>query len=611
MQNKLKLIIMSILIFTIGMLVLYWKLDLENILPDGGKSENYFVVIPHHSITSKNIDSFYQNISQKYKNIKNVVIISPNHFWNGTSFLESFREDWAYCFGNQWIEPKEKNCINWWKLDFYQYEKSNLYDLADYETDKDYFLVWEHGIWEHFKFINKYFPNYKKVYPVVLRIETNNDFKETKEVLEKIKDYDFWKWNTLFISSVDFSHHVFEKVAIFHDMKTIEELNKKDFEIAEVDCPNCLFLNKSLASYNQKNIFKLQNRTSSSDIVWKNILYENTSHIFWEFISWNNKEKTQIKSENIAFLDNTNGYEKINTGSWEISSWVYWMFFWDSHLTRGFTYKETQENNIPASYKDKKKYLECFYQNKDTNNDIRYWKNRLFYSFDYVWINLETAVCEEKDTVESEKTVRFLTKPNNLDYFKEVWINLFDVANNHSYDYWNKCFSKMKEILENKNLNYFGEWRGSESNILKVEKNGFKLAFIWINDTTYSWKLEDKIAIIKQLKLEWYKVILNIHWWLEYKETNTPHQQDLAYKFIDAGVDMIVWHHPHVVWNYEVYKWVPIFYSLWNFIFDQYLEETLDWMGIVYRIDGDSLRYSIINFSRSAEDFSVDCDSWR
>jgi predicted class III extradiol MEMO1 family dioxygenase len=44
--------------------------------------ENFFAVIPHHSLVSDEIDEFYKYLSETYSGSKidNVVIISSNHF---------------------------------------------------------------------------------------------------------------------------------------------------------------------------------------------------------------------------------------------------------------------------------------------------------------------------------------------------------------------------------------------------------------------------------------------------------------------------------------------------------------------------------------------------
>jgi hypothetical protein len=43
----------------------------------------------------------------------------------------------------------------------------------------------------------------------------------------------------------------------------------------------------------------------------------------------------------------------------------------------------------------------------------------------------------------------------------------------------------------------------------------------------------------------------------------------LGHTFVDAGADLVIGAHPHVVQPIEVYKDKAIFYSLGNFIFDQ------------------------------------------
>ena len=44
-------------------------------------------------------------------------------------------------------------------------------------------------------------------------------------------------------------------------------------------------------------------------------------------------------------------------------------------------------------------------------------------------------------------------------------------------------------------------------------------------------------------------------------------QRELAYAMIDAGADIIVGHHPHVLQGIEFYQGKPILYSVGNFIF--------------------------------------------
>ena len=46
--------------------------------------------------------------------------------------------------------------------------------------------------------------------------------------------------------------------------------------------------------------------------------------------------------------------------------------------------------------------------------------------------------------------------------------------------------------------------------------------------------------------------------------------RELAHSFVDAGAEIVIGSHPHVVQITELYKEKRIYYSLGNFVFDQY-----------------------------------------
>jgi len=67
--------------------------------------------------------------------------------------------------------------------------------------------------------------------------------------------------------------------------------------------------------------------------------------------------------------------------------------------------------------------------------------------------------------------------------------------------------------------------------------------------------------------------IVTIHWGNEYKLVHNIHQERLAELLVSLGADLIVGHHPHVVQDVDLVDGVPVFYSLGNFIFDQYFSD--------------------------------------
>jgi poly-gamma-glutamate synthesis protein (capsule biosynthesis protein) len=63
-------------------------------------------------------------------------------------------------------------------------------------------------------------------------------------------------------------------------------------------------------------------------------------------------------------------------------------------------------------------------------------------------------------------------------------------------------------------------------------------------------------------------VIVSFHWGIEYQSQAASYQRSLAHKCVDAGADLILGSHPHVIQGIEVYKNRLIAYSLGDFVFD-------------------------------------------
>lgn len=67
--------------------------------------------------------------------------------------------------------------------------------------------------------------------------------------------------------------------------------------------------------------------------------------------------------------------------------------------------------------------------------------------------------------------------------------------------------------------------------------------------------------------------VISFHWGHEYHEYPSPFQVDLAHRIIDAGANLIIGTHPHIIQGYEEYKGALIFYSLGNFFFPDFIRK--------------------------------------
>ncbi|MBI2859163.1 MAG: CapA family protein [Chloroflexi bacterium] len=64
-------------------------------------------------------------------------------------------------------------------------------------------------------------------------------------------------------------------------------------------------------------------------------------------------------------------------------------------------------------------------------------------------------------------------------------------------------------------------------------------------------------------------VVVSFHWGIHFVHgTIATYQKEVAHKAIEAGADMVIGHHPHLLKGIEVYRGKVVFYSMGNFAFD-------------------------------------------
>ncbi|MGI1677383.1 MAG: CapA family protein [Cellvibrionaceae bacterium] len=83
---------------------------------------------------------------------------------------------------------------------------------------------------------------------------------------------------------------------------------------------------------------------------------------------------------------------------------------------------------------------------------------------------------------------------------------------------------------------------------------------------------EDLAALINDIEIAKQQadvVVMSIHWGIHFiPAVIADYQKEVARVAIDHGVNLILGHHAHILKGIEVYKGVPIFYSLCNFATD-------------------------------------------
>ncbi len=156
------------------------------------------------------------------------------------------------------------------------------------------------------------------------------------------------------------------------------------------------------------------------------------------------------------------------------------------------------------------------------------------------------------------------------------------LANNHVMDFGQEAFMKTRSILESMEIPYFGAGLAGENfnNPYILEWGDKSIALYgYSTSTTHALfgdehrhgsaklDLDRVIADITYLKDRVDFTIVQPHWGVQEIPFPTFEDRQIAHTLIEAGVDMIVGHHAHVIQSHEVYLGKHIFYGLGNFIF--------------------------------------------
>uniref|UniRef100_A0A7C4R5T0 CapA family protein n=1 Tax=candidate division CPR3 bacterium TaxID=2268181 RepID=A0A7C4R5T0_UNCC3 len=160
----------------------------------------------------------------------------------------------------------------------------------------------------------------------------------------------------------------------------------------------------------------------------------------------------------------------------------------------------------------------------------------------------------------------------------------FDVvslANNHSMNGGQKGILDTIQTLDELGVVHVGAGKNiTEAEACKITTvKGLKIGFLARTSIGVEGKAGENTPGIAVLDENIFKavsdcdkksdiLITTFHWGNEQEKTPNQSQKKYVYRLIDAGVDIIIGHHPHVLQPVEIYKGKVIAYSLGNFVFD-------------------------------------------
>ena len=226
---------------------------------------------------------------------------------------------------------------------------------------------------------------------------------------------------------------------------------------------------------------------------------------------------------------------------------------------------------------------------------------------DDLWIGNFEGVAADVSNKKGTAAQQFRVK---LEYMEHLHhFDVYGFANNHAMQHGGDAYFQTVAGLEAQGAKCFG-LRDKRSIVLEhqgrtISLTGFSQRIdTWKEEPAY-WHNPEYTDIEKELNSlpgDAFKIVY-VHWGNEFINYPSSAQKRFAHWLIDAGFDMVVGMHPHILQGYEVYKEKYIFYSLGNFVFNMAWEPTH--YGAIVNVDFDSDEPQITyNYVRIGEDFA-------
>jgi poly-gamma-glutamate capsule biosynthesis protein CapA/YwtB (metallophosphatase superfamily) len=232
----------------------------------------------------------------------------------------------------------------------------------------------------------------------------------------------------------------------------------------------------------------------------------------------------------------------------------------------------------------------------------------LFRTDDLSLLNLESCVTTRGEP--RSKPYTFRTHPRFLSVLRDAGVDLVNIANNHVFDYGEPGFFDTIAALDSTGIPYIGAGidEGRAHTPFVAVLHGRRFAFLGYyrgeeappargnlpGVAERSLRLIGRDIRDARTRLRADHVIVSLHWGVEKAETPERWQRRVAHAIIDAGADVIIGHHPHVLQGIERYRKGLIAYSLGNLIFGGNSRENYDTAVLELTWSSGRMAYTVL-----------------
>ncbi len=183
-------------------------------------------------------------------------------------------------------------------------------------------------------------------------------------------------------------------------------------------------------------------------------------------------------------------------------------------------------------------------------------------SADLAMGNLECVISLQG---QSNRRLPFRAPMESLGALLQAGIDVVGVANNHALDCGEAGFRHMVKNLAEKNIGVVGaEGFGPKRQVPTVQQvRDLRIGFLAYPHVRPAKAYADVKAARNDVDL----LVIYLHWGMEGCPSPTGFQRELAQGLIDAGADLVLGTHAHVIQPEQWYQGKYIFYGLGDFVF--------------------------------------------
>ena len=206
-----------------------------------------------------------------------------------------------------------------------------------------------------------------------------------------------------------------------------------------------------------------------------------------------------------------------------------------------------------------------------------------FQNADILMINEEFPFSTRGE--QADKQFTFRCDPQYVSAFQEMSVDIVTLANNHTLDFGRDALSDSFDTLDAAGIPYVGAGRdlNDAKKLVTFEMNGLTFGFlgasrVWPDgnwsaspDQSGCFGTYDPTQLLEEIRKA--KEVCDfltvfVHWGIERNTSPEDYQVAMAAQYAEAGADLTIGSHPHVLQGAGFAGDMPVFYSFGNFIFN-------------------------------------------